>query len=134
MTYNINYFAVLFYFSQTFVSTRANSLCCPYFSLGCNAMVMGIKFGFKTQFIDFVQPVKIIDPHLVSSFFDNYNRVYLHCTTELENRSTWVAECSLNIQVSTELEDGICLVEHLQTQHLSISAGSKIQYTFPQVS
>ncbi|KAL8159506.1 hypothetical protein V2J09_001043 [Rumex salicifolius] len=32
-------------------------------------------------------PVKIIDPHLVSTYFDNYKRVYLHTTTELENRS-----------------------------------------------
>ncbi|OWM85363.1 hypothetical protein CDL15_Pgr018987 [Punica granatum] len=44
-------------------------------------------------------PVKIIDPHLVSSFFDNYKRVYLHATTELENKSSSVAECSLNIQL-----------------------------------
>lgn len=80
-----------------------------------------------------LQPVKIIDPHLVSSFFDNYKRVYLHATTELENRSNLVAECSLNIQVTTELEGNICLVEHLQTQHLSIPAGSRVQYTFPEV-
>lgn len=80
-----------------------------------------------------VQPIKIIDPHLVSSFFDNYKRVYLHATTELENRSTWVAECSLIIQVSTELEGSTSLVEHLQTQHVSIPAGSRMQYTFPEV-
>lgn len=78
-------------------------------------------------------PVKIIDPHLVSSFFDGYKRVYLHATTELVNRSAWVAECSLNIQVTTELEGSMCLVEHLQTQHVSIPAGSQIQYTFPQL-
>lgn len=80
-----------------------------------------------------MQPVKIIDPHLVSSFFDNYKRVYLHATTELENRSASVAECSLNIQVTTELEGNVCLVEHLQTQHLSIPAGSRVKYTFPEV-
>lgn len=80
-----------------------------------------------------MQPVKIIDPHLVSSFFDGYKRVYLHATTELVNRSAWVAECSLNIQVTTELEGSMCLVEHLQTQHVSIPVGSQIQYTFPQV-
>ncbi|KAK7836705.1 mannosylglycoprotein endo-beta-mannosidase [Quercus suber] len=60
-------------------------------------------------------PVKIIDPHLVSSFFDDYKRVYLHATTELENRRAWVAECSLNIQVTTGVEGNICLVGHLQT-------------------
>ena len=81
-----------------------------------------------------MQPVKIIDPHLVSSFFDDYKRVYLHATTELENRSAWVAECSLNIQVTTGIEGNICLVEHLQTQQLSIPAGSQVQYTFPEVS
>lgn len=78
--------------------------------------------------------MKILDPHLVSSFFDNYNRVYLHTTVELENKSAWVAECSLNIQVTTEVDDGICIVEHLQTQHVSVPARSKLQYTFPQVS
>lgn len=81
-----------------------------------------------------MQPVKIIDPHLVSSFFDHNTRVYLHATTELENKSAWVAECSLNIQVTTELEGSICLVEHLQTQHVSVPPGARIQYTFPQVS
>lgn len=81
-----------------------------------------------------LQPVKIIDPHLVSSFFDNYRRVYLHATTEFENRSSWVAECSLNIQVTMELEGDVCLVEHLQTQQLSIHPGARVQYTFPQVS
>lgn len=84
--------------------------------------------------LNLVQPVKIIDPHLVSTFFDGYKRVYLHATTELENRSTWVAECNLNIQVTSELEESICLVEHLQTQHLSIPAGKRVQYTFPEVS
>lgn len=81
-----------------------------------------------------VQPVKIIDPHLAASFFDNYKRVYLHTTTELENRSSWVANCALNIQVSIELEEGICIVEHLQTRHLSISPGARVQYSFPEVS
>lgn len=94
---------------------------------------------YKFQFIvlihfSSVQPVKIVDPHLVASFFDNYKRVYLYTTTELENRSSWVADCALNIQVSTELEEGICLVEHLQTQHLSISPGARVQYSFPPVS
>ncbi|KAL2469207.1 Mannosylglycoprotein endo-beta-mannosidase [Forsythia ovata] len=78
-------------------------------------------------------PVKIVDPHLVSSFFDNYKRVYLHTTVELVNKSNSVAECSLNIQVGTELEGNICLVEHLQTQHVSIPAGAQVQYTFPQI-
>ncbi|KAF2316902.1 hypothetical protein GH714_042243 [Hevea brasiliensis] len=78
-------------------------------------------------------PVKIIDPHLVSTFFDGYKRVYLHATTELENKGAWVAECNLNIQVSLELEGSICLVEHLQTQHVSIPAGKSVQYTFPEL-
>ncbi|KAG2695537.1 hypothetical protein I3843_07G017500 [Carya illinoinensis] len=79
------------------------------------------------------EPVKVVDPHLVSSFFDNYKRVYLHATTELENNSGWVAQCSLNIQVTIELEGNIFLVEHLVTQHVSIPAGSRVQYTFPQL-
>ncbi|KAL3843961.1 hypothetical protein ACJIZ3_001364 [Penstemon smallii] len=78
-------------------------------------------------------PVKIVDPHLVSSFFDDYKRVYLHTTVELVNRSNWVAECSVNIQVETELEGDICLVEHLQTQNLSIPAGSSLQFTLPEL-
>lgn len=78
-------------------------------------------------------PVKIIDPHLVSTFFDGYKRVYLHATTELENKSAWVAECNLTIQVSLELEGSICLVEHLQTRHVSIPAGKSVQYTFPEL-
>ncbi|KAL8088663.1 hypothetical protein AgCh_038441 [Apium graveolens] len=77
-------------------------------------------------------PVKIVDPHLVSSFFDGCRRVYLHATTELVNKSASVAECDLNIQVTTELEGNICLVEHLQKDHVSILPGSHVQYTFPE--
>ncbi|KAK7344233.1 hypothetical protein VNO77_13609 [Canavalia gladiata] len=83
--------------------------------------------------ISITGPVKVIDPHLVSSFFDNYKRVYLHATTELENRSSWTAECSLSIHVTTELEGSIHLVEQLQTQNLSVPAKSRVQYTFPEL-
>ncbi|XP_023747621.1 mannosylglycoprotein endo-beta-mannosidase [Lactuca sativa] len=78
-------------------------------------------------------PVKIVDPHLVSSFFDGYKRVYLHATAELVNKSAMSANCSLKILVSTELDGNTNLVEHLQTQNLSIPAQSNIQYTFPQM-
>ncbi|KAF9618828.1 hypothetical protein IFM89_002696 [Coptis chinensis] len=78
-------------------------------------------------------PVKIGDPHLVSSFFDNYKRVYLHATVDLENKSAWVAECTLNIQVTTELDGNIFLVEHLQSQHVSVPPNTHVQYTFPQL-
>ncbi|KAG6588476.1 Mannosylglycoprotein endo-beta-mannosidase, partial [Cucurbita argyrosperma subsp. sororia] len=78
-------------------------------------------------------PVKIIDPHLVSTFFDDYKRVYLHATLEMQNKSSWVADCSVNVQVTTELEGNICLVEHIQSQKVSVPAGSTIQYTFPQL-
>ncbi|KAI3810552.1 hypothetical protein L1987_20171 [Smallanthus sonchifolius] len=78
-------------------------------------------------------PVKIVDPHLVSSFFDGYKRVYLHSTTELVNRSGKAADCSLSIQVSTELEGNTVLVENLQTKQLSIPARSHVQYTFPEL-
>ncbi|KAJ7977977.1 mannosylglycoprotein endo-beta-mannosidase [Quillaja saponaria] len=54
-------------------------------------------------------PVKIIDPHLVSSFFDNYKRL------------------------TAELEGNICLVEHLQTRNVSIPAKSRVKYTFPEL-
>ncbi|EOA39601.1 hypothetical protein CARUB_v10008228mg [Capsella rubella] len=75
-------------------------------------------------------PVRIIDPHLVSSFFDNYKRAYLHVTAELENKSTWNAECSVTIQITAELENGVCLVEHLKTENVLIPAQGHIQHTF----
>lgn len=78
-------------------------------------------------------PVKIVDPHLVSSFFDDYKRVYLHSTAELVNRSGKAADCSLKIQVSTELEGNTFLVEHLQSKQLSIPARSHVQYTLPEL-
>lgn len=81
-----------------------------------------------------MQPVKISDPHLVSSFFDDFKRSYLHTTVELQNQSSWLAECSLSIQVSNELEGNICLVEHLQSYELSIPPSSVVQYTIPPVS
>ena len=80
-----------------------------------------------------MRPVRIIGPHMVSSIFIMITkRVYMHATTQLENRSAWVVECSLNIQVTAGVAGNICLVEHLQSQHLSIPAG--LQYTFPEVS
>ncbi|KAM0916133.1 hypothetical protein ACQ4PT_010252 [Festuca glaucescens] len=59
--------------------------------------------------------VKITDPHLVSTFHDDFKRSYLHCALQLENKSSWLADCTLKIQVSAELEEDICLVEHLQS-------------------
>ncbi|KAF6135351.1 hypothetical protein GIB67_027225 [Kingdonia uniflora] len=58
-------------------------------------------------------------------------REMLHSTIDLENRNAWVVKCTLNIQVTTELEENVCLVKHLQTTHLSIPPGAHIQYTFP---
>ncbi|KAH7667009.1 Mannosylglycoprotein endo-beta-mannosidase protein [Dioscorea alata] len=74
-------------------------------------------------------PVKITDPHLVSSFFDDYGRVYLHSTVELENKSSWTAECTLTLQVTTELENDVLLVENVQTEELSIPPGTSKQHT-----
>ncbi|KAJ0977496.1 hypothetical protein J5N97_012970 [Dioscorea zingiberensis] len=79
--------------------------------------------------ISITGPVKITDPHLVSSFFDGYRRVYLHSTVELENRSSWNADCTLTLQVTTELEESVCLVEHVQTEKLSIPPGTVLQHT-----
>lgn len=95
-------------------------------------MISNIRLSYVDTY-SFEQPVKIIDPHLVSTFFDDYKRVYLHTTLEMQNKSSWVADCSVKIQVTTELEDNICLVEHLQAQKVSIPAESTVQYTFPQV-
>ncbi|XP_073005370.1 mannosylglycoprotein endo-beta-mannosidase isoform X2 [Typha latifolia] len=81
--------------------------------------------------ISITGPVNISDPHLVSSFFDDFKRSYLHTTVELQNRSTWLAECSLTIQVTTAVEGNICLVEHLESQELSIPSQSVLQYTLP---
>ncbi|MED6218647.1 hypothetical protein PIB30_028488 [Stylosanthes scabra] len=47
--------------------------------------------------------------------------------------SSWAAECSLSIQVTMELEDNICLVEHVETQYLSVPANSRVQFTFPEL-
>nr|Q5H7P5.4 RecName: Full=Mannosylglycoprotein endo-beta-mannosidase; Short=Endo-beta-mannosidase; Contains: RecName: Full=Mannosylglycoprotein endo-beta-mannosidase 31 kDa subunit; Contains: RecName: Full=Mannosylglycoprotein endo-beta-mannosidase 28 kDa subunit; Contains: RecName: Full=Mannosylglycoprotein endo-beta-mannosidase 42 kDa subunit [Lilium longiflorum]BAD89079.2 endo-beta-mannosidase [Lilium longiflorum] len=76
-------------------------------------------------------PVKIADVHLVSSFFDMFRRAYLHSTVELENKSSWRAECSLTILVTTELDGDFNLIEYHQTHELSIPPESVIQYTLP---
>lgn len=78
--------------------------------------------------------MKIIDPHLVSTFFDDFKRAYLHSTAEFENRSSWLAECSISIQVTAEVEGSICLIEHLLSQDLKIPPKTRNQYTFPPVS
>lgn len=78
-------------------------------------------------------PVNITDPHLVSTFHDDFKRSYLHCTLQLENKSSWIADCTLKIQVSTELEGNICLVEHLQSYAITVPPQSDIEYTIPSL-
>lgn len=80
--------------------------------------------------ITFSGPVKISDPHLVSSFFDDLKRVYLHTTAEFTNVSSLAADCTLKVQVALELEDGVCLIEHMETKELSIPGGTSVLYTF----
>nr|ATA62831.1 putative glycoside hydrolase family 2 protein [Juniperus oxycedrus] len=80
--------------------------------------------------ISFTGPVKISDPHLVSSFFDDLKRVYLHTTAEYTNVSSLAANCTLKVQVSIELEDGMCLIEHVETEELVIPGGTSVLYTF----
>ncbi|KAH9314279.1 hypothetical protein KI387_022906 [Taxus chinensis] len=80
--------------------------------------------------ISFTGPVKISDPHLVSSFFDDLKRVYLHATAEFTNASSLAADCTVKVQVSVDLEDGVCLVEHDETQKLAVPAGTSVLYTF----
>ncbi|XP_057821601.1 mannosylglycoprotein endo-beta-mannosidase isoform X1 [Cryptomeria japonica] len=80
--------------------------------------------------ISFTGPVKISDPHLVSSFFDDLKRVYLHTTAEYTNASSLAADCTLKVQVSIELEDGMCLIEHVETQELAIPGGTSVLFTF----
>ncbi|KAG0496330.1 hypothetical protein HPP92_001021 [Vanilla planifolia] len=81
--------------------------------------------------ISITGPVRLNDPHLVSTFFDNYKRAYLHTTVDLENKSSWHADCSIKIEVTAALEEDMCLLEHLQTYNLSIAPGMHMQYTFP---
>ncbi|KAH0468677.1 hypothetical protein IEQ34_001909 [Dendrobium chrysotoxum] len=84
--------------------------------------------------ISITGPVKLADPHLVSSFFDDYERSYLHTTVDLENKSSLPAECSLTIQVTAELDEDMRLLEHLQSYELLIPPGTLITYTIPPVS
>ncbi|KAI0526798.1 hypothetical protein KFK09_002389 [Dendrobium nobile] len=83
--------------------------------------------------ISITGPVKLADPHLVSSFFDDYERSYLHTTVDLENKSSLPAECSLTIQVTAELDEGMRLLEHLQSYELLIPPGTLITYTIPSL-
>ncbi|XP_078442484.1 glycoside hydrolase family 2 protein [Wolffia australiana] len=78
-------------------------------------------------------PVKIIDPHLVSSFHDDFKRAYLHSTAEFENKSSWAAECSVTFQVTADIEGNICLIENVLTQDIKIPPKSRHQHTFPPI-
>jgi hypothetical protein len=110
-----------------------NLLITPFFSffpLGkCFKMIQGFNLVLFS-----LQPVNITDPHLVSTFHDDFKRSYLHCTLQLENKSSWIADCTLKIQVSTELEGNICLVEHLQSYAITIPPQSNLEYTILPVS
>jgi mannosylglycoprotein endo-beta-mannosidase len=85
-------------------------------------------------FLFSLQPVNVVDPHLVSTFHDDFKRSYLHCTLQLENKGSWAADCQLKIQVSTELEGNICLVEHLQSYAVTVPPHADQEYTIHPVS
>eukprot|EP01018_Ginkgo_biloba_P034388 Gb_34575 [translate_table: standard] len=83
--------------------------------------------------ISFTRPVKISNPHLVSSFFDDLKRAYLHTTAEFMNASSFSAECTLNVQVAIEVEGDVCLVEHVETHQLAIPTSAIVLYSFPPI-
>eukprot|EP00252_Welwitschia_mirabilis_P014173 TRINITY_DN31221_c0_g1_i1.p1 TRINITY_DN31221_c0_g1~~TRINITY_DN31221_c0_g1_i1.p1 ORF type:complete len:972 (-),score=181.04 TRINITY_DN31221_c0_g1_i1:486-3401(-) len=80
--------------------------------------------------LSFTGPIKIADPHLVSTFFDDYKRVYLHTTAEFTNLSQLDIDCTLKLRVTQEKEDGMTLIDHVSTHDLNIPGGTSIMYTF----
>ncbi|MCO5581965.1 hypothetical protein L7F22_035854 [Adiantum nelumboides] len=75
-------------------------------------------------------PVKLSDPHLVSSFFDNFKRVYLHSSVELTNTSSKPVFCTIKMEVQTEPRKNL---EHVIEQELTLPGEATILFTFPQV-
>lgn len=75
-------------------------------------------------------PVKISDPHLVSSFFDNYKRVYLHSSVELTNTSSKPMSCTINLEVQMESGKNS---EHVIEQELMVAGEATVLFTFPPV-
>ncbi|CAM6101571.1 unnamed protein product [Calypogeia fissa] len=79
----------------------------------------------------FTGPITINDPHLVTTFYDNYTRAYLHASTELHNASSEDMNCSVKINVTRNIEDEFCSVEHIHSTQLTVKGGTRISYTFP---
>lgn len=73
-------------------------------------------------------PLRISDPHLVSSFFDNFKRVYLHSSIGITNTSSSSVACVIKLQVGIESKSSI---EHLSEQDLVIPGRTTALFTFP---
>lgn len=96
--------------------------------------------------VAFTGPVSIRDPHLVTTFYDQFPRSYLESSAELVNSSAADLQCSISIHVTLDLhdeatgaagdadgdgDDGFCSVEGFASSQLSIKAGSSTVYTLP---
>ncbi|KAL2622744.1 hypothetical protein R1flu_002949 [Riccia fluitans] len=86
--------------------------------------------------ISFTGPVTIKDPHLVTTFYDDFTRSYLQSSAELVNSSSADARCSIKMHVTLDEPDGeeeFCSVENFSQSQVLIKAGASTALTLPQL-
>ncbi|KAH7296412.1 hypothetical protein KP509_26G022600 [Ceratopteris richardii] len=70
------------------------------------------------------------NPHLVSSFFDNFKRVYLHSSIELMNMNSEAVSCTVKMEIQLASRNNI---EHVVEQDITVPPEATTLFTLPQV-
>lgn len=81
-----------------------------------------------------LQPVRLVDPHLVATFHKSYTEADLWVTTELVNTSSKQMTVSVKLDVSLDDVDGFCIVDHVHiSQDVIVEGNSSMPYSLPPV-
>lgn len=80
------------------------------------------------------QPVRFVDPHLVTTFHNSYAQADLWVTTELVNTSSAQVTVTVKLNVSLDDADEFCIIDHVHTsQDIVIEGNSTMPYSLPPV-
>ena len=81
-----------------------------------------------------LQPVRIVDPHLVATFHNSYTEADLWATMELANTSPDRMTVVVKLNVSLDDAGDFCIVDHVHiSKDVVIEGNSTISYSLPPV-
>ncbi|KAG0622089.1 hypothetical protein M758_3G071400 [Ceratodon purpureus] len=79
-------------------------------------------------------PVRLVDPHLVATFYNSYTEADLWATTQLANTSSDQVTVVVKLNVSLDDAGDFCIVDHVHTsQDIVLEGNSTISYSLPSL-